>query len=148
MSRIKAGRVWSSKLDRLWLPPELIRERARDVADGATSMNAPRCMRCTRENKRRTSVASWSVKDSGKHMGGDVYTDIRVACHGEERVVRFNGLDWKRHGGSESLAMKLAAFPFFRSADETEVDFRPMAAFDVDAYMAGLQELEAERGRG
>lgn len=148
MSLIKAGRVWGSKLGRLWLPPELVRERAADVADGATSMNAPRCMLCTRQNGRRTSVASWVVKHSGKHIGGDVYTDIRVVCHGEERVVRFNGLDWKKHGGSESIAMKLAAFPFFLSVHETEVDFRPMAAFDVEAYMAGLRELEAERGAG
>lgn len=34
------------------------------------------------------------MKDRGHTLGGDPYTDVFARCHGEEQVVRIEGMEW------------------------------------------------------
>lgn len=88
-------RLWRSKL---YLPQSAINKADRELRQrggidhGSTLW--PACEVCSKRTGIRFAVESYEVADKGHTLGGDPFTDVRARCHGEESVIRIEGLDW------------------------------------------------------
>lgn len=116
-------RSWRSNL---FLPASVIREADRNLrqkhgVDYGSSL-WPSCEVCSARLHVRFAVEAVEVADRGHAVGGEPYTDIRARCHGEEDVVRIEGMRWDmaRDGKQNDLirVSAIAAIPFFVVGDK------------------------------
>ena len=74
------------------------------------------------------------MKDRGRTLGGEPYTDIVANCHGEEQVARIEGMEWepeKRSPEEEAARVAaIAAIVFFTDdADGVVIPAKVYRAF-------------------
>lgn len=111
-------RAWRSKLfipeSTLRAVDETMRDR-RGVDTGSTLH--PACDACSRRLGTRFAVEEYMLADRGITPGGDHYTDIRARCHGEEQVIRIEGMQWDMEGDAANVdpirVAAIASIPFF-----------------------------------
>jgi hypothetical protein len=109
-------RSWRSKL---WIPESTLKAvdatlRDKRGLDTGSSLY-PACDKCSRELATRFAVEAYGMKDRGRTAGGEPYTDIYARCHGEEQIIRIEGMEWMMEGedGDLTRIAAMGALTFF-----------------------------------
>lgn len=102
----------------------------------------PQCDVCSRRLGVRFAVEEYGMCDRGRTAGGEPYTDIRARCHGEEQVVRIEGMEWLMEADAAIAdpirVAAIAAIPFFVPG---EIELR----IPGKVYRAFMLRCEARR---
>lgn len=102
----------------------------------------PQCDVCSRRLGVRFAVEEYGMADRGMTAGGEHYTDIRARCHGEEQVVRIEGMQWDMEGDAAQTdpirVAAIAAIPFFVPG---EIELR----IPAKVFRAFMLKCEARR---
>lgn len=136
-------RAWRSKL---YIPESTLREVDAAMRDArgidCGSDLHPACDVCSRRLGTRFAVEEYGMRDRGRTAGGEPYTDIFARCHGEEQVVRIEGMEWNMELDSrEADPIRIAAIgsiPFFVPG---EIELR----IPAEVFRAFMIRVEARR---
>ena len=124
-------RAWRSKL---YIPQATLDKVDKDMRDArgvdTGSLLWPACDVCSTRLAVRFSVEEYGVADRGITPGGEHYTDVRARCHGEEQVIRIEGMQWDFDrdslDGDMTRVAALGALTFFLPGD---IELRIPASF-------------------
>lgn len=133
----------------MYLPASARREADETAPADAGGNLVPQCLKCSKKHGQRWGVEGhYGLKDRGHTLGGEPYTDIIANCHGEEQIVRIEGMEWQPETKSpEEEAARVAAIAaivfFTDSADGVTIPARVYRAF-INEKMFGRRAV----GRG
>ncbi len=87
------------------------------------------------------------MKDRGRTLGGEHYTDIFARCHGEEQIVRIEAMQWEPEKRSpEEEAARVAAIAaiifFTRTGDGVVIPAKAYRAF-INEKLYGRRPVSA-----
>lgn len=92
----------------------------------------PACRVCSKKYGYNIAVTAYGIKDEGKLPGKNSpeYTDVFARCHGEEDIIRIEGIRWSKTCPKDGSAAEqlsdinvfrmaaLKAMPFFHPGSE------------------------------
>ena len=132
-------RAWRSKL---YVPESTLRAvdatlRDKRGVDTGSDLH-PACDACSKRLAVRFAVESYGIKDKGRTAGGMPFTDVYARCHGEEQVIRIEGMDWQLDRDGELVRVAaIGALTFFIDGNvELRIPEKFFRAF-VDAHNWG-----------
>lgn len=137
---------WQGKL----IVPAWYREQEELGRVGSDGTLWPACWICSKKEGYNVAVTAYGIRDCGRKDGVD-YTDVYARCHGQEDIVRIEGINWNKtcpkDGTPQEVlsnlnilrqsALKMIQF-FYQGADDTRtIPLRVMRDLEAAVMATG-----------